>query len=140
VKLEIEITESLNLFDIEKILDRIVGIKEIGVGLSIDDFGTGYSSLSYLHRIPADILKIDRSFIQDIPDNPRHVSLTKAIIAMAHELNLKVVAEGVETKEQEQFLKKLHCDYAQGYLYSKPLTKDALETWVLKENLLFEAK
>lgn len=139
VKLEIEITESLNLFDIEKILDRIVGIKEIGVGLSIDDFGTGYSSLSYLHRIPADILKIDRSFIQDIPDNPSHVSLTKAIIAMAHELNLKVVAEGVETKEQEKFLKKLYCDYAQGYLYSKPLTKDAFEEWVLKENLLLEA-
>jgi EAL domain-containing protein (putative c-di-GMP-specific phosphodiesterase class I) len=134
LKFEMEITESNSLDDVDKLIERINDIKSIGVGLSIYDFGTGYSSLSYLHKLPVDILKIDKSFIKDIPENQNHVSLTKAIIAIAHELNLKVVAEGIETKEQEEYLKALHCDFGQGYFYSKPLPKDHFEKW-FKENM-----
>lgn len=109
------------MFDIEQIDQKLYDLKRIGVQIAIDDFGTGHSSLVYLQRLPVDVVKIDRSFVMDIPENQGHIALTKAIVAMAHELGLKVVAEGIETIEQQQFLQSLQCEMGQGYLYSKPV-------------------
>lgn len=120
-RLEFEITESISMFDIEQIDQKLYDLKRIGVQIAIDDFGTGHSSLVYLQRLPVDVVKIDRSFVMDIPENQGHIALTKAIVAMAHELGLKVVAEGIETIEQQQFLQSLQCEMGQGYLYSKPV-------------------
>jgi EAL domain-containing protein (putative c-di-GMP-specific phosphodiesterase class I) len=99
-------------------------LRDIGVKLSIDDFGTGYSSLTYLKRFPVDTLKIDRSFIQDLPSNQSDKALTMAIIAMAHNLNLELIAEGVETWEQVAFLVDRQCFFAQGFLFAKPVPAD----------------
>jgi EAL domain-containing protein (putative c-di-GMP-specific phosphodiesterase class I) len=96
------------------------------MSISIDDFGTGYASLSYLRKLPVDFVKIDGSFIKDIPFNQSDMEITSAVIAMSHKLNLKVLAEGVETAAQLQFLRDNKCDYAQGYLISPPLPIEAL--------------
>lgn len=93
----------------------------MGLTLAMDDFGTGYSSLSYLKKFPIDVIKIDRSFIKDIPDNQDDVEITSAVIAMARKLHLKVVAEGIETQAQLQFLRLHRCDIGQGYLFDKPI-------------------
>ncbi len=119
--LELEITESIILRDTDEILATLSKFKALGMRLSMDDFGTGYSSLSYLQRFPLDILKIDRSFVKDIPNNPDDVAITSAIIAMAHSLGLKVVAEGVETAEQLAFLRQRGCEEMQGFYFSRPL-------------------
>jgi PAS domain S-box-containing protein len=124
--LELELTESIIMQNLEATIAKLQELKDIGIQLSLDDFGTGYSSLSYLKRIPLDTIKIDRSFINDIPKKPNSASIVKAIIAMAHSLNLKVVAEGVETEQQLAFLMENGCDQAQGYFISRPLPKDAL--------------
>ncbi len=100
----------------------------------MDDFGTGYSSLSYLRRYPFNVLKIDRTFIKDIASDPADRELINAAIAMAHGLNLKVVAEGVETSEQLKYLQALDCDIAQGYYYSKPVSADEF-TQLIKDSL-----
>ena len=99
-------------------------LRDAGISISIDDFGTGFSSLSYLKRLPIDILKIDRSFVHDASTGPDDAALIMAIITLAHNLRLKVVAEGVETEEQLRFLHLLRCDQIQGYLFSKPLPVD----------------
>jgi EAL domain-containing protein (putative c-di-GMP-specific phosphodiesterase class I) len=109
-----------------KILDAL---HNMGIHISIDDFGTGYSSMSYLKRFPIDAVKIDRSFVMDLPDDPDDASIVTAIIAMAHSLRLHVTAEGVETEDQLKFLRRLGCEEAQGYLFSKPLPGDLFETW-----------
>jgi EAL domain-containing protein (putative c-di-GMP-specific phosphodiesterase class I) len=96
-----------------------------GISFAIDDFGTGYSSLQYLKQLPLDSLKIDRAFIKDLPGNESDAAIATATIAMAHSLGLKVVAEGVETVEQLNFLKKYDCEFIQGYLFSKPVDQDA---------------
>ena len=105
-------------------------LKEMGLILSIDDFGTGYSSLSYLKRFPIDRLKIDRSFVCDIASNQDDAAITTAIIHLGHNLRLEVVAEGVETPEQWQFLRQHGCDHVQGYWISKPLDSAALTVFL----------
>ncbi|EJO93180.1 diguanylate cyclase/phosphodiesterase [Ectopseudomonas mendocina DLHK] len=119
--LELEVTESALLSNINRAIGLLERIRALGVCLSIDDFGTGYSSLAYLRRLPLDTLKIDRSFIQDLANSNQDREIVHAIIAMAHALHLKVVAEGVETGEQLAFLQDRGCDQVQGYLFSKPL-------------------
>ncbi|MDP2561702.1 EAL domain-containing protein [Psychrobium sp. 1_MG-2023] len=129
----LEMTESLLIEEDSHTLDQLTRIREMGVQLSIDDFGTGYSSLSYLKRFPVNILKIDRAFIKDITDNPEDEGLTAAIISIAHNLKLKVVAEGVEAQEQCQLLAKYHCHYLQGYYFSKPLIAAKFDEYLAKQ-------
>jgi diguanylate cyclase (GGDEF)-like protein/PAS domain S-box-containing protein len=124
--LELELTESILMQNIETTITKLQELKDIGIRISLDDFGTGYSSLSYLKRIPIDTIKIDRSFINDIDKKTDSAEITKAIIAMAHSLNLKVVAEGVETEKQLAFLIENRCDLVQGFYISPPLPKDAI--------------
>lgn len=119
--LELELTESMLVHDTARVLGTLEALKEIGVSLSIDDFGTGYSSLSYLKTFPLDYLKIDRSFVTDLPDDSNGGAIVRAIIDMAHTLGMKVIAEGVETREQLDFLLEHDCDEMQGYYFSKPL-------------------
>mgnify|MGYP000150299121 CR=1 FL=1 len=121
-QLVVEITEGILLENTNEIRERLETIKGWGVKLSIDDFGTGYSSLSYLKRCPVHKLKIDQSFVTDVPNDSENVSLIKGIIAMAHALDMNVVAEGVETFEQWEFLRLQGCDSLQGYYFSKPLS------------------
>lgn len=120
-KFEIEITEGLLLANTAEIKRQLASIRSLGIGLSIDDFGTGYSALGYLKQHRVNKLKIDRSFISGLPENKESAALVKAIIAMGHALDLQVVAEGVETKEQWSFLQNTTCEFAQGYYFSKPL-------------------
>lgn len=125
-ELEIEITESLLMENVESTIITLNELKDLGIILAIDDFGTGYSSLNYLKRLPIHILKVDRSFVMDIPHDEDDMEITAAVIAMAHKLGLKVVAEGVELAEQAEFLKENHCDFVQGYYYGKPMPVSAL--------------
>ncbi len=119
--LELELTESQLLDNVENVIATFRQLREMGVKLAIDDFGTGYSSLSYLKRFPVDYVKIDQTFIRDLTPGSEDAAITRAIIAMAHSLELKVVAEGVETQSQMDFLKSQRCDEIQGYLISKPV-------------------
>ncbi len=121
-----EITESMLMGDTDAAIVQLNELKRLGLALSIDDFGTGYSSLSYLKRFPVDELKIDRSFVKDIPDDKNDMDITAAIIAMAQKMDLRVVAEGVETAEQVNFLKNNACYLVQGYFYSMPLAEQEL--------------
>lgn len=120
-RLELEVTENALMGNIHNTIALLERIRAKGVSLSIDDFGTGYSSLAYLKRLPLDTLKIDRSFIQDVPRSGQDMDIVQAIIIMAHTLRLKVVTEGVETVEQYQFLRQQGCDFLQGYLLSRPV-------------------
>lgn len=119
--LEIELTESLVMHDVNRTIDVLRGLKQMGVSIAIDDFGTGYSSLSYLRRFPIDVIKIDRAFIEHVSDSPDDAAIANAIIALAKSLQRKVVAEGVETRAQLDFLRQHGCDTAQGYYYARPL-------------------
>lgn len=120
-RLHLELTESMLMGNVEAAITQLHELKALGVSISIDDFGTGYSSLSYLKRFPVDILKIDRSFVRDIPEDTNDMEITAAIIAMAQKLNINVVAEGVETIEQVQFLQNNNCFVVQGYYFSAPI-------------------
>ena len=132
--LELEITESCLMEHPDVAVRKINDLYDLGINFSIDDFGTGYSSLSYLKRFKIDNLKVDKSFIMDIEVDINNTEITKAIIVMAHSLSLQVTAEGVETVEQLEFLKKHHCDKLQGYLFSRPLPPDDI-TAMLKKGL-----
>jgi len=125
--LELEITEGTLIKDIERTRNIILCLKKIGVKIALDDFGTGYSSLSYLQQLPIDALKIDRSFINQIPHSSKSARLCKAIINMAHSLDLEVVAEGIEENEQLAFLKDANCEEYQGYLFGKPIPASEIE-------------
>ncbi len=127
--LELEITESVLMQDAETSINTLHDLKEMGVKIAVDDFGTGYSSLAYLKRLPIDILKIDRTFIRDLSINSDSLAIVTAITALAKSLNLTIVAEGVETKEQLDYLCIKKCDRAQGFLISRPLNIDALKSF-----------
>jgi diguanylate cyclase (GGDEF)-like protein/PAS domain S-box-containing protein len=124
-RVELEVTETFLMENPEKSIATLKALKSMGFHIAMDDFGTAYSSLSYLKRFPVDTLKIDRSFVRDIPDDPDDVAITKTIIAMAKSLGLGIVAEGVETAFQQAFLEAHGCNKLQGYFFSRPLTVDA---------------
>jgi len=128
--LELEITEGLLLNDDPHTRQILMQLKKLGVRLSLDDFGTGFSSLSYLRRYHFDVLKIDRSFISDLERKPEAAGLVKTIIALAHNLGLEVIGEGVETPLQAEFIRNRHCHFAQGYLFSKPLPAPEFGRWL----------
>ena len=128
--LELEITESALLLDAEHAVGLFTDLKAMGFRLHIDDFGTGYSSLSYLSRIPVDSLKIDRSFVADLPESAQARGIALAVLAVARSLGLDVIAEGVETQEQAAFLRDNGCDKAQGFLYSKAVPPGELAEFV----------
>jgi EAL domain-containing protein (putative c-di-GMP-specific phosphodiesterase class I) len=119
--LEFELTESMLMTNPESAVEILTRIKSLGIRLSVDDFGTGYSSLAYLKRFPLDALKIDRTFVRDLPDDPDDAAITKAVIRLAHSLSLKVVAEGVENADQLRELERYGCDQIQGYYVSRPV-------------------
>jgi len=122
--LELELTESVSMADPGRSMVVMHKLKSLGVALSIDDFGTGYSSFSYLRRLPIDKLKIDKSFVQDVAHSADSRTIVQAIAAMAHRLNLQVIAEGVETQAQANALREAGCDQGQGFLYARPLDAD----------------
>ncbi|MEA2073027.1 MAG: EAL domain-containing protein [Campylobacterota bacterium] len=131
--LELEVTEGQVMNNPEASIEKLNSIHNMGIQIAIDDFGTGYSSLSYLKKLPLDKLKIDQSFIRDIPEDEDDMAITRAIIALGKSLNLKLIAEGVETQEQRDFLEATGCYYIQGYFYSRPILEDEIEE-LLKAN------
>lgn len=128
-RLEVEITESMVMDDIEKSSKTLNSLYLLGLSLALDDFGTGYSSLTYLRQFPLSTLKIDRSFITEMSANSEDIAIVRAVIALAHSLHLRVIAEGVEEEAQLQILKQENCDQVQGYYYSRPLPLDGLISW-----------
>jgi EAL domain-containing protein (putative c-di-GMP-specific phosphodiesterase class I) len=131
--LELELTEGTIMQDVENSIGIIRELKDIGLRITIDDFGTGYSSLSHLKRFPIDSLKIDKLFVQNVTTDMDYSSIARAIIALAHTLNMKVAAEGVETFEQLEFLRSLRCDEAQGPLFSSPLPAEDITQQLIEE-------
>ena len=134
--LDLELTESLLMHNTDAILGAMDELHAHGVVFSMDDFGTGYSSLSYLKRFPIDTLKIDQSFVRDIPRDPDDAAIARAIISMAHSLGMRVIAEGVETAQQFAFLRENHCDNMQGYYFSEPVTVEVMTTLLRKDRRL----
>jgi EAL domain-containing protein (putative c-di-GMP-specific phosphodiesterase class I) len=134
-RLEVELTESLLIDDSEVVRNIMQGLGGLGVRIAIDDFGTGESSLRYLKRFNVDTLKIDRSFVKDTPDDVEDSAITAAVIALGQSLGLNVVAEGVETQAQVDFLKSKGCHQYQGYLLSRPLTAEAFARWFAQHQI-----
>lgn len=130
--LELELTESLMVEDVSSAIATLTQLKNLGISLAIDDFGTGYSSLSYLTQYPFDALKIDRSFVRNITDDCKNAAIVKAIIEMAHSLRLEVIAEGVETETEKDFLWRSECDVMQGYFFSSPLSAADFEKLLIE--------
>ncbi|MCB1924293.1 MAG: EAL domain-containing protein [Gammaproteobacteria bacterium] len=126
--LELEVTETFVMDNESRTFEVLARLREKGISIAIDDFGTGHSSLASLKRLPADTLKIDRAFVRDIPNDPDDMAIARAIIAMGRQLQLKTIAEGVETDAQKRFLSEEGCDYFQGFLFSRPLPVDAVES------------
>ncbi|KAB0331136.1 EAL domain-containing protein [Janthinobacterium lividum] len=134
--LELELTESMVMHNVEQATAIMANLKALGVQLSIDDFGTGYSSLAYLRHFPIDVLKIDKTFVSDITHSDDDAAIVRAIISLAHSLRLKVIAEGVETEQQLAFLRQQGCDQMQGYLFSRPLAAPAFEALLHEGSML----
>ena len=139
-QLDLELTESLLMHNTGETLIAMEELHKLGVAFSMDDFGTGYSSLSYLKRFPIDTLKIDQSFVRDIPTDPDDAAIAQAIIAMAHSLGIKVIAEGVETANQLAFMRAHQCDGVQGYYFSKPITAEEVTKLLLNDRHLTVCK
>ena len=137
-KLKIELTESQLSTDVEEIISKMRELKKFGIRFSLDDFGTGYSSLAYLKRLPLDQVKIDRSFVMDLLDDPNDAAIAGAIMTLTSSLGLEAIAEGVESKEQMEFLQRLGCHMFQGYLFSPPLPVEEFERYARAagENML----
>ncbi|VVP37322.1 EAL domain-containing protein [Pseudomonas fluorescens] len=125
--LELELTESILMREVSEAMQILAGLKNLGLSIAVDDFGTGYSSLNYLKQFPIDVLKIDRTFVDGLPSGEQDAQIARAIIAMAHSLNLAVIAEGVETQEQLDFLREHGCDEVQGYLFGRPMPPSQFE-------------
>jgi diguanylate cyclase (GGDEF)-like protein/PAS domain S-box-containing protein len=134
--LELELTESSLMTHAKKTVDILKRLKSIGIQIAVDDFGTGYSSLAYVKQFPIDVLKIDRSFIREVTTNSTDAAITTAVIAMAHSLDVRVVAEGVETIEQLDFLRERGCDEIQGYYFARPLPPNEISDLILGDNRL----
>lgn len=115
-----------------RIVDKLLQLREVGIDISLDDFGTGYSSLSYLKKFDVDYLKIDRSFVNNLSEASQDFVLCEAMIVMAHKLGIKVIAEGIETADQQQLLSAMGCDYGQGYLFSRPVPAGEFEKLLQK--------
>ena len=131
--LELELTEGILIDASEQVLQQLQAVKALGVSLALDDFGTGFSSLAYLSRFPLDVLKIDRSFVDQLAEHRQNQVIVRSTLNLAHELGLTVVAEGVETEEQQAWLREHGCDELQGYLFSRPVPADEFEAWVLRQ-------
>jgi len=132
--IEFEVTENQIMKNPEKSIKMLKKLNDLGISIAVDDFGTGYSSLTYLKRLPITKLKIDKSFVDDLPYDPEDIAITKTIISLCESLNLKVIAEGVETKEQKEFLVENGCKFIQGYLYSRPLCIDDMTRFLEEQN------
>jgi len=133
MRLKLELTESLLVGSVQDIVEKMFALKAKGVGFALDDFGTGYSSLSYLNRLPLDQLKIDQSFVRDVLINPSDAAIARTIIVLAKSLNLGVIAEGVETETQRDFLASSGCHAYQGYFFSRPVPVERFEAIVLSD-------
>ena len=133
--IELELTERMLLDDLDEVKSRLADLKAMGLQISIDDFGTGYSSLGHLKDLPIDKLKIDRSFVQDLPDDPDSAAIIRAIVQMGKSLGMTVLAEGIETTAQQEFLAALGCDQLQGLLVGGPMPREAFEAWVWNNRL-----
>jgi EAL domain-containing protein (putative c-di-GMP-specific phosphodiesterase class I) len=131
--LELGLTESSIMKEPEQAIEKLHELKLMGIKVAIDDFGTGYSSLNYLKRFPIDTLKIDKSFVADVCKDPHDTAIVRAIITLGHALDLTVIAEGVETQEQLQYLSSLGCDSVQGFLFSKSLPATAFEELLVEQ-------
>jgi EAL domain-containing protein (putative c-di-GMP-specific phosphodiesterase class I) len=130
--LKLELTESMLVSNVEDLVEKMHALKAKGIGFSLDDFGTGYSSLSYLKRLPLDQLKIDRSFVHDVLIDSNDAAIAKTIIALAQSLGLGVIAEGVETSQERNFLANAGCHAYQGYFFTRPLPLEGFEAFVRK--------
>jgi EAL domain-containing protein (putative c-di-GMP-specific phosphodiesterase class I) len=125
--LELEVTEAQLMQKPEEFISRLNELSEMGIEIAMDDFGTGYSSLAYLRRLPVNKLKIDQSFIENIPQDKEDTAIVEAMLALARTLNIDTIAEGVETKEELAFLREHHCTYVQGYYIEKPMSAEEIE-------------
>lgn len=132
--LEIEITESVIMSDVNTALDKLIKLEALGVQIAIDDFGTGYSSLAYLSRFPIHILKIDREFIKDLPWNKDNIAITRSIVELAHNLKMRVVAEGVENQSQRDFLASIGVEEFQGFFFGRPEPVSDFELHFLQDD------
>ncbi|MNJ62453.1 Phytochrome-like protein cph2 [compost metagenome] len=128
--LEVEITESLLMESQQHACAVLAQLQQLGVATAVDDFGTGYSSLAYLKMLPIDHLKIDRAFIKDLPGDDDDVAITRAIIDLGHALGFRITAEGIETRQQYEFLRNAGCDQGQGYLIGRPMPAQQFDQWL----------
>jgi EAL domain-containing protein (putative c-di-GMP-specific phosphodiesterase class I) len=132
-RLKLELTESLLAENVEDVIEKMTALRLLGINFSLDDFGTGYSSLSYLKRLPLSQLKIDQSFVRDVLTDPNDAAIARTIVLLGQSLGLAVIAEGVETEGQRQFLADIGCIAYQGYLFSRPLPIEQFEAFVRRD-------